>query len=121
MEGWGLSQRRIGELLGMRLHFHRSNFSCLIKPALHAEETSGSAGLHNTRGYLVHPRMIIIYPVPKNPHRKRFCTCWKGFKLLRALLQLTRDRKKEKFCTSSTEKQERSVLEGLLLILYFFI
>lgn len=29
--------------------------------------------------------------------------------------------KKEKFCTSSTEKQERSVLEGLLLILYFFI
>uniref|UniRef100_A0A7N9CFE6 Uncharacterized protein n=1 Tax=Macaca fascicularis TaxID=9541 RepID=A0A7N9CFE6_MACFA len=46
-----------------RLHIHKSDFSFLIKEGLHLEEIQGITGLHNTRSYLVHSRMIIIYPV----------------------------------------------------------
>lgn len=78
VEGWGLWQRRIRirEWLGTRrLHFHKADFSFLIKQGLHIEVSPGITGLHDTRGYLVHPRKIIVYPVPKNLHTKRFCMC----------------------------------------------
>lgn len=49
-----------------KLHFHKSIFSFLIKQGLNIEEIPGVIELHNTRGYPVHPRMTIIYPVLKN-------------------------------------------------------
>lgn len=95
-----------------RLNFHKSNFCFLIKLGLHIEETPGITGLHNVRGYLVHPRMIIILPVFKNPHRKRFSACVK-----KGTITLL-GRNTENFCTSSIKRQEQSVLKGLLS--YYF-